>query len=152
MSASPARSPQLPRAAETTAADEALKRLKHHLATHADASVVTLRVDDDADTLVVPREAAELFARVLAHMAAGEGVTVLPSHAELTTQQAADMLNVSRPYLIKLLECGAIDYRLVGKHRRVPLESLVAYKREDDRKRRGAADELSSLTQEMGLV
>jgi excisionase family DNA binding protein len=97
--------------------------------------VVTLRVDGD-DVLKVPREAAELLARVLAHMAAGEGVTVLPSHAELTTQQAADILNVSRPYLIKLLECGAIQYRLVGKHRRIPLESLIAYKRDDDVKRR----------------
>lgn len=85
-------------------------------------------------------------------MAAGEGVTVIPSHAELTTQQAADILNVSRPYLIKLLEAGAIEHRLVGKHRRVRLSSLMAYQREDDQKRRRAADELSSLTQEMGLV
>jgi len=151
MSASPTRSPLVPDAAEATAANEALQRLKGFLATHGDASVVTLRVDGD-DTLVVPREAAELLARVLAHMAAGEGVTVLPAHAELTTQQAADILNVSRPYLIKLLDCGAIDYRLVGKHRRIRLDSLMDYVREDDRKRRQAADELSSLTQEMGLV
>lgn len=151
MTTSPTRSPQVPDEAETTT--EALKRLKSYLATHGDASLVTLRVDGDGDdTLVVPREAAELFARVLAHMAAGEGVTVVPSHAELTTQQAADILNVSRPYLIKLLECGAIEYRLVGKHRRIRMESLMDYKREDDRKRRKAADELSSLTQEMGLV
>jgi len=151
MSASPTRSPLVPDAAEATAANEALQRLKGFLATHGDASVVTLRVDGD-DTLVVPREAAELLARVLAHMAAGEGVTVLPAHAELTTQQAADILNVSRPYLIKLLDCGAIDYRLVGKHRRIRLDSLMDYVREDDRKRRQAADELSSLTQEIGLV
>jgi len=151
MSASPTRSPLVPDAAEATAANEALQRLKGFLATHGDASVVTLGVDGD-DTLVVPREAAELLARVLAHMAAGEGVTVLPAHAELTTQQAADILNVSRPYLIKLLDCGAIDYRLVGKHRRIRLDSLMDYVREDDRKRRQAADELSSLTQEMGLV
>ena len=151
MSASPTRSPLVPDAAEATAANEALQRLKGFLATHGDASVVTLGVDGD-DTLVVPREAAELLARVLAHMAAGEGVTVLPAHAELTTQQAADILNVSRPYLIKLLDCGAIDYRLVGKHRRIRLDSLMDYVREDDRKRRQAADELSSLTQEIGLV
>src|SRR5665648_454492 len=128
MSASPTRSPLVPDAAEATAANEALQRLKGFLATHGDASVVTLRVDGD-DTLVVPREAAEL-----------------------TTQQAADILNVSRPYLIKFLDCGAIDYRLVGKHRRIRLDSLMDYVREDDRKRRQAADELSSLTQEMGLV
>jgi len=151
MTATRSRSPLVPDAADASAANEALQQLKGFLATHSDASVVTLRVDDD-DALVVPREAAELFARVLAHMAAGEGVTVLPAHAELTTQQAADILNVSRPYLIKLLECGVIDFRLVGKHRRIRLDSLMDYMREDDRKRRQAADELSSLTQEMGLV
>lgn len=151
MTTTRSRSPLVPDADDASAAGEALQQLKGFLATHSDASVVTLRVDDD-DALVVPREAAELFARVLAHMAAGEGVTVLPAHAELTTQQAADILNVSRPYLIKLLECGAVDFRLVGRHRRIRLDSLMDYMREDDRKRRQAADELSSLTQEMGLV
>ena len=150
MTTTRSRSPLVPDAEDASAAGEALQQLKGFLATHSDASVVTLRVDDDA--LVVPREAAELFARVLAHMAAGAGVTVLPAHAELTTQQAADILNVSRPYLIKLLECGAVDFRLVGRHRRIRLDSLMDYMREDDRKRRQAADELSSLTQEMGLV
>ena len=150
MTTTRSRSPLVPDADDASAAGEALQQLKGFLATHSDASVVTLRVDDDA--LVVPREAAELFARVLAHMAAGAGVTVLPAHAELTTQQAADILNVSRPYLIKLLECGAVDFRLVGRHRRIRLDSLMDYMREDDRKRRQAADELSSLTQEMGLV
>ena len=124
MTATRSRSPLVPDAADASAANEALQQLKGFLATHSEASVVTLRVDDDA--FVVPREAAELFARVLAHMAAGEGVTVLPAHAELTTQQAADILNVSRPYLIKLLECGVIDFRLVGKHRRIRLDSLMA--------------------------
>jgi len=150
MTTTRSRSPLVPDADDASAAGEALQQLKGFLATHSDASVVTLRVDDDA--LVVPREAAELFARVLAHMAAGAGVTVLPAHAELTTQQAADILNVSRPYLIKLLECGAVDFRLVGRHRRIRLDSLMDYMREDDRKRRQAAGELSSLTQELGLV
>ena len=78
-------------------------------------------------------------------------MTVLPAHAELTTQQAADMLNVSRPYLIKLLENGIIEHRKVGKHRRVQLDALMDYKRHDEQKRRESADELSALSQELGL-
>ncbi|MGH3489613.1 MAG: helix-turn-helix domain-containing protein [Actinopolymorphaceae bacterium] len=67
----------------------------------------------------MPRAAVRLLARILAHMAAGRGVSVIPVHAELTTQQAADMLNVSRPFLIGHLEAGEIDYTKVGSHRRV---------------------------------
>jgi excisionase family DNA binding protein len=85
-------------------------------------------------------------------MAAGRGVSVVPSHAKLTTQQAADMLNVSRPFLIGLLDAGEIDYRKVGKHRRVRAASLLCYMRQDGGRRREAADELSALRQEMGLV
>ena len=150
MSTAPLRVPLLPDADDVMVANTALQQLKGVLASDQ-RDPVTLPVDDGG-SLVVPREAAELLARILAHMAAGEGVTVIPSHAELTTQQAAEILNVSRPYLIKLLECEAIEYRKVGKHRRIPLKALLAFKREDDQKRRRAADELSSLTQEMGLV
>ncbi|BDO43806.1 excisionase family DNA-binding protein [Cellulomonas sp. NTE-D12] len=139
-----------PDAEDSAAAREALRAVKEFLAT-SEARQVALRVDD-TDAVVVPREVAEVLARVLAHMAAGEGVTVLPAHAELTTQQAADLLNVSRPYLIKLLDNEAIAYRTVGTHRRVPLDALLAYKRDDEQKRRKAADELSAISQELGLV
>lgn len=100
----------------------------------------------------MPREAVELLATVLSHMAAGRTVSIVPEHAELTTQQAADMLNVSRPFLIGLLEAGEIDYRKVGTHRRIKAQSLIEYQRQDDQKRRAAADELTALDQEMGLI
>lgn len=71
---------------------------------------------------------------------------------ELTTQQAAELLNVSRPFLIGLLDAGEIDYRKVGKHRRIKAQSLMAYMARDDQERRQAADELTRLNQEMGLL
>lgn len=142
--------PVLPGDTDITAAVEALPRVKDYLRTHPGHDVVRLVVDDEhGESLTVPRPAVELLARVLAHMAAGQGVSIVPSRAELTTQQAADMLNVSRPYLIGLLERAEIDYRKVGTHRRILAESLMAYMREDDRRRSEAADELSALTQEM---
>ncbi len=85
-------------------------------------------------------------------MSKGRGVSIVPSTAELTTQQAADMLNVSRPFLIGLLSAGEIPYRTVGSHRRITAEDLLAYKDDDDRRRRAAADELTALAQETELL
>lgn len=96
------------------------------------------------DALVVPREAAVLLAQVLGYLANGEGVNVMPDSAELTTQQAADFLNVSRPHLIKLLESEKIPFRLVGTHRRIKFKDLSEYKSRDDLERRRVADWLRS--------
>jgi excisionase family DNA binding protein len=81
----------------------------------------------------------------------GRGVQIMPKEAELTTQQAADMLNVSRPYLIGLLESGKIPFRKVGRHRPITFEALLEYKRQDDLERRAAADDLADLSEELGL-
>jgi excisionase family DNA binding protein len=145
--------PVQPGEGDAATADAALERVTAYLTRHPDGpSQIRLSVEDDGEELVVPRGAVELLARILAHMAAGHGVSVVPTHAELTTQQAADLLNVSRPHLIGLLEAGEIDYRKVGKHRRIKVSSLLEYMRADDHRRRTAADELSTLTQEMGLA
>ncbi|MEU4386301.1 helix-turn-helix domain-containing protein [Promicromonospora sp. NPDC023805] len=112
---------------------------------------VHLRFAEGAD-VVVPRSALTALTQILSTFAEGEGVTVLPAQAELTTQQAADAMRVSRPYLIGLLESGKIAYRTVGTHRRVPAASLVAYMREDEAKRRAIADELAAETHDLGFA
>lgn len=144
--------PVQPDDADITTAVEALPHVKNYLASHSDSVIRLVVADEEGEPLVVPRGAVVLLARILAHMAAGHGVSVVPSHAELTTQQAAELLNVSRPFLIGLLEDGQIDYRKVGKHRRIKAQSLMAFMARDDQQRRGAADALTQLNQEMGLL
>ncbi|HEY5857856.1 MAG TPA: helix-turn-helix domain-containing protein [Aldersonia sp.] len=113
--------------------------------------MVDVTVAGTAEPVRLPRGALELIRDVLATMAAGQGVTVVPAHAELTTQQAAELLGVSRPHVIKLLDEGRIEYRLVGRHRRIPASSLLAYRRSRQVEARRAADELTALTEDLGL-
>ncbi|MFJ8972796.1 MULTISPECIES: helix-turn-helix domain-containing protein [Streptomyces] len=136
------------------AANRALARVRTYLAEHQEASQIRVNVQDggNRESLALPREAVELLASLLAHLGAGRAVSIVPSDAELTTQQAADMLNVSRPFLIGLLEAGEIEYRTVGTHRRITASSLLEYKRQDDHRRRLVADELTQLGQGMGMI
>ena len=99
----------------------------------------------------LPAAAVGLLVRILEEMARGNAVTLIPVHAELTTQEAADMLNLSRPSLIQLLDEGKIEYRKVGTHRRVRFEGLMKYKRRADADRRRALEELAAYDQELGL-
>jgi excisionase family DNA binding protein len=103
------------------------------------------------ETIEIPRSAFRLLSDILTEMAKGNAVTFIPVHAELTTQQAADYLNVSRPYLIDLLEKGIISFHKVGTHRRILFKDLVEYKTQIDKKRLQALEALSQVDQELGL-
>ncbi len=145
-------SPIQPQGDDALIARDALARVRKALAAQRDIHTpVRFTVEEDGETVTVPRAAVDLLVGVLANMAAGQGVSLVPAHAELTTQHAADLMNVSRPFLIRLLQAGAIDYRLVGTHRRIKAASLLDYMRRDDAERRKAADELAVLTQDMGI-
>lgn len=99
----------------------------------------------------LPAGVVTVLRDLLVFMARGHGITMFPRLAELTTMQAADMLNVSRPYLVKLLESGDIPYRYVGRHRRVRMEDVLEYKEAIDRRREAILDELVAESQELGL-
>src|SRR5437762_415912 len=79
---------------------------------------------DDGQELTLPKSATRLIAHLLTEMAQGNAVTIIPIHANLTTQEAADYLSVSRPYLIGLLEAGKMPFQMVGTHRRIRFEDL----------------------------
>jgi excisionase family DNA binding protein len=102
-------------------------------------------------SITVPVQAFELFLEVLGQMANGNAVTIVSVQAELTTQEAADVLNVSRPYLVKLLDESQIPCRLVGTHRRIKMADLLVYKNKDDEERAKVLDELAAEAQKHGL-
>jgi excisionase family DNA binding protein len=140
-----------PSAADTRLAQESSRRLAKILGARKKNFRFRIQPDESEEAITIPRSAFRLLADILTEMAQGNAVTLIPVHAELTTQQAADLLNVSRPYLVELLEKGAIPFRKVGTHRRVLFRDLMAYKEKTDRKRLQALEELSALDQELGL-
>jgi excisionase family DNA binding protein len=110
-----------------------------------------LKVQVHGETVELPASAVNLLVRILTEMANGNALTLIPIHAELTTQQAADLLNVSRPYFITLLEQGKVPYRKVGKHRRILFRDLMDYKRKSDRERDELLAALAKEAQEEGM-
>ena len=101
--------------------------------------------------MVIPTAAYRLLVDVLTQMSQGNAVTLIPIHAELTTQEAADLLNVSRPYLIKQIEAGEIPHHKIGRHRRIRFNDLIAYKERVDADRAQAIDDLVAQTEALGL-
>ena len=142
-----------PTAADAQLALESSRRLSRVLAAKP-KKAVRVRIEPEnepGEAISIPVTAFRLLNGILAEMAKGNAVTLIPIHSELTTQQAADILNVSRPFLIEQLEKGAIPYRKVGTHRRVMLKDLMEFKQTMDRNRLKALEDLSAIDQELGL-
>ena len=95
--------------------------------------------------------ALQLLREILSELADGNAVKVVPVHAELTTQEAADLLNVSRPYLVKLLETGKLAFHKTGKHRRIRFDDLMSYKQAREENSRLALDALAAEAQELSM-
>ncbi len=112
---------------------------------------IETRIEALKASTAVPAKVFELILEILGQMANGNMVTVVPIHAELTTQQAADILNVSRPYVVKLIEDGHLPAKKVGTHRRIRMSDLIIYKKYDDKERREVLRELTREAQELGL-
>lgn len=109
------------------------------------------RVQMDGADLVLPRHAIELLRSVLTEMAQGNAVAIMPTHMELTTQEAANILNVSRPHLVKLLESGKLPFCKVGTHRRIKLQDLMDYKRQRDEESEAAMQALADQAQDLDM-
>lgn len=107
--------------------------------------------DGETHSVQLPSSAVQLMIEVLTQLGQGNSVNITPIHAELTTQEAADLLNMSRPTFIKLLDEGALPHTRSGNRRKIAFVDVMSYKQLLDEKRKSALDELSSLDQEVGL-
>lgn len=138
---------RLPSASEKAAAN----RLRQIIAVHADGDATLRVLGDDRQPVDVTLTPAlsHLLIELLGHIGRGDAVTLVPVHQMLSTQQAADILNVSRPHLISLLEKASIPHMLVGRHRRIRAEDLFAYKQERDSRRRQALSDLAENDAEL---
>jgi len=136
------------------AADEnesqALERLDAALQPGADSQKLRL-VGMQGEEIALPESVVTALRQFAHYLASGKAVAIVPINKALTTQEAADILNISRPYLIKLLDEGALPYTKVGTHRRIQFDDMMAYKQRRDEERQRALDELAGLNEEMGL-
>ncbi len=107
--------------------------------------------NNDSEDLILPGYAINLLLTMLTEMSKGNAITVMPIHAELSTQETAELLNVSRPHLVDLLEQGKIPFRKVGTHRRVLAKDVFDYKQRIDEARLKALDDLAAQAQELGM-
>lgn len=141
-------SPSLPTEQEAKLARESSRQLA---ACIGQGETAQLRVIDGKQDLTVPVSALRLLVDILAQMAEGNAVTIVPIHAELTTQQAADFLNVSRPHLVEVLERNELPYHKVGTHRRILFKDLLEYRERRQESRKQALDELARQAQDLGM-
>lgn len=108
-------------------------------------------IGPEGDAIDLPEGIHDLLVTIVENLKAGNGVTVIPMHAELTTVEAAELLNVSRPYLIKQLEAGALPFHMVGTHRRLRLADVLSYRDRADAEAEAALAAMSAEAEELDL-
>lgn len=149
------KSPQTvtPTEADSLTARDSSRRLAPYLAKKKKVRVQLVPEGGGAEeeSLTLPAPVLDLLFAILTEMAEGNAVTLIPIHAELTTQQAADLLNVSRPFLVELLEKGEIPHRKVGTHRRILFRDLMEFKQRSEAERKKALDELVADAQDQDM-
>lgn len=138
--------PILPSQEEVILARETSRKLAQSIEPE---QIISLKIKGKEGELDLPASAVRLLLDVLEQMANGNAVTLTPLHTELSTNQAATLLRVSRPFLIKLLEEGEIPFRKVGRHRRVLAKDVLAYRQSIFEKRSKALDELTDQAQDL---
>jgi excisionase family DNA binding protein len=141
-----------PTTEEVALARESLRALSAHRQTRSETQRIEIVDGEGAAHMVrLPVSAMRLLVDALAEIGAGNAVHIVPIHAEMTTQDAADVLNVSRPFLVQLLERGEIPFHKTGSHRRVRYHDVIAYKERIDAAREKALDALAEQAQELGM-
>ncbi len=144
-------SPALPEEHDITLAKQSSQELAALFSKKQKDFQMQVKVGKREAHIVLPFSAVKLLLEILNQMAEGNAVTLIPIHAELTTQEAANLLNVSRPFLIKLLEKGEIPFHKAGTHRRIRFEDLIEFKNKADKTSKTALDELVKQAQELDL-
>jgi excisionase family DNA binding protein len=118
----------------------------------SNAVSITLSSDgDERPSVAVPPAALKLIGQLLGAMSEGRPVVLVPGKQEFTTVEAANFLNVSRPFVIKEIEAGRLPHRMVGRHRRIAFEDLAAYERKMREKQRAALERMAENERELGL-
>lgn len=112
---------------------------------------VKIKIQETGEFITIPKKALSLLITILSNMSEGKSITIIPTDSEVSTQQAADMLNVSRPHLVKLLENNTIPFKKVGSHRRILLRDLVTYEKSLQRSREEKLKFLSEQAQDLNL-
>lgn len=145
------REPIVPTAEDAALAKKARQALALHQDPFRDLYVQIIQKGKTPERLLLPPSAVQLLFTIFDEMSAGNAVTLLPVHAELTTQEAADVLNVSRPFLVNLLDEQKIPYRKVGTHRGILFADLMRYKHQIDGDRRATLDQLTHDAQALKM-
>src|SRR5205085_6417124 len=107
-------------------------------------------VGPDGRQVAIPEPIHDLLLVILKNLQAGKAISIVPEHQQLTTQRAADILGVSRPFLVRLVETGEIPFHMVGSHRRIYLRDLLEYKRQRDAARHDAINNMARVEKEAG--